>query len=369
METIGNKLGSLTIIGSLIGSLNLLHAQVTTREVQSVSVTQTAQTDSIVGIVAEVQGLQLVPSDQVPLCGTFWTVLPRPGGGVMPPFPCPPLDPSLPIYAIADGQFLVDGTVGGQAALNTPLAGRLTAGRTSADALVAQAEAVVNLITQVQTAAANRQMQAMARAMGMDVPSPGGDGSLPMFSSSYTIDTNGLYLEITNVANGLADLNLHNGTNQVYAIWSTSNLLAEWNVETELWPTNGVTPFAVPTLSRDLLFLRAEDWTGVDSNGDGVPDWWIWKFFADLSLNATNLDNRGNTLLDDYQNGIDPNIINFSLTVTNQHVNTISVPVQLNLLAGTPAYVAVLVNDANLADAVWQPYQSNIVVTLGYGDG
>jgi hypothetical protein len=58
-------------------------------------------------------------------------------------------------------------------------------------------------------------------------------------------------LEPTGVSNGQAYLNLHNATNQVYAIWSTTNLLVGWNVETEVWPTNGVVmPFTVPTLDR-----------------------------------------------------------------------------------------------------------------------
>ena len=48
---------------------------------------------------------------------------------------------------------------------------------------------------------------------------------------------------------------------------------ANWQVETELWPSNAaVLPFTVQNLNRQNLFLRAEDWTGVDSNGDGIPD-------------------------------------------------------------------------------------------------
>ncbi len=195
---------------------------------------QPVQNDSIVCAVAEAQGLQLMPPDQVPLCGTFWTVLPGPGGGVGLPFPCPPLDPSLPIYAIADGQFLVDGTIGGQATLNTSQAGRLAASSMSAAALEAQANAVLNLITQVQTTAANRQIRTMARAMAMDASSPGdsgGDGgtdNYSNFASSYTIDPNGLWLEITGVSNGAAWFNLHNAPNQVYAIWSKIDPLANW---------------------------------------------------------------------------------------------------------------------------------------------
>ena len=178
-------------------------------------------------------------------------------------------------------------------------------------------------------------------------------------------------LEPTGVSNGQAYLNLHNATNQVYAIWSTTNLLVGWNVETEVWPTNGVVmPFTVPTLDRQNLFLRAEDWTRVTENGNTAPDWWFWGYFGTIALSDTNLDSQGNTLLYDYQNGVDPNIISFLIQLTNNYVNTPNAPVQLNILGGVPSYVAVLVNDMNQADAVWQPYvSSNIVATLGSTNG
>jgi hypothetical protein len=223
------------LLGWGLITANFLHAQTTTT-------IQSASADSIVSVVAGAQGLQLVPPDQVPFCGTFWMVLPEPGGGIAP-LPCPPLDLSLPIYVIADGQFLVDGASDNQTTLNTPRVGRLPASITSAGAVQARADALVNLITQIQTAAANQQMRTMALAMGMDVPSPDGDGSgdgggfLPMFSSTFTIDPNALWLEITNVSNGWSSLNLHNATNQIYCIWSTTNLatpFASWQVETEV---------------------------------------------------------------------------------------------------------------------------------------
>jgi hypothetical protein len=210
----------------------------------------------------------------------------------------------------------------------------------------------------------------------MDVPSPGGDGYSPMFSSSYSINTNALWLEITNVSNGWSYLNLHNGTNQVYAIWSATNLLTGWQVETEVWLTNGtviptVTPFTVPTLERQNLFLRAEDWTGVTENGNTTPDWWFWEYFGTTALSDTNLDSQGNTLLYDYQNGLNPNIISFSLSVTNNYVNNMSAPVQVNVTAGVPSYVAVAVDDTNYAaDATWNTYiSSNITVNLGTTQG
>ena len=63
---------------------------------------------------------------------------------------------------------------------------------------------------------------------------------------------------MTGVSNGAAWFNLYNATNQIYAIWSTTNLLANWNVETELWPTNAtVMPFTVPTLEGQNLFVQA----------------------------------------------------------------------------------------------------------------
>ena len=210
---------------------------------------------------------------------------------------------------------------------------------------------------------------------------PGGGGGGGSSSNSYIfsggipVDTNGLWLEITNVSSEFAFANLHNGTNQVYAIWSTTNLLipfTNWQVETEVFPTDtNCQPFSFPTLNRQNLFMLAEDWTGVDSDGDGIPDWWTWNYFGVLSLNATNLDSGGvNTLGYDYANSLDPNIIYFTLSATNYYVNQTNVPLQINLTGGTPSYYSVLINDTNTAGAVWQSYAgTNLTVTLGPTDG
>jgi hypothetical protein len=180
-----------------------------------------------------------------------------------------------------------------------------------------------------------------------------------------------IWLVPTGVSNGLACLNLHNATNQVYAIWSTTNLLANWNVETEVWSTNpAVLPFTVPTLERQNLFMQAEDWTGVTENGNTTPDWWFWEYFGTLALSDTHLDSQGNTLLYDYQNGLDPNIISFSIGATNNYVSTSYPTVPLNITGGVPSYLAVLVNETNLANASWQPFTSpNVVVPLNSGNG
>ncbi len=165
----------------------------------------------------------------------------------------------------------------------------------------------------------------------MDAPSPDDGGS------AYTFDTNQLWLEITNVSGGLAYLNLYNPTDQVYAVWSATNLLTGWQVETEVWPTDtNCTPFTVLTQDRQDLFLQAEDWTGVTENGNQTPDWWFWYYFGTTALSDTDLDSQGNTLLDDYQNGFDPNIISFSLLFTNQYVNTSAVSGTITVLGGVP---------------------------------
>ena len=58
--------------------------------------------------------------------------------------------------------------------------------------------------------------------VALDANGASGDDS-PMFGS-YLLTPATLWLEITNVLGGVAHLNLHNATNQVYAIWSTTNL-------------------------------------------------------------------------------------------------------------------------------------------------
>ena len=102
----------------------------------------------------------------------------------------------------------------------------------------------------------------------------------------------------------------------------------------------------------------------------GIPDWWIWIYFGNASVSATMLDGAGNTLLYDYNNNINPNIISFTISATNTYVNQSKVPMQISLLTGIPSYYAVLVDDTNLADADWLLYRgTNITVNLGATQG
>jgi hypothetical protein len=336
-------------------------------------------TDSIVQIAADSQGLTQVAPADLPIIGaTYWLVIPGGINGVSAvPLPCPPTDAAYPIFAITpDGQqFLVDETGGQVLPANSKIA------RTASSAMVTSAanvevNTVIALINQVQETQA---AQPMGRTMAMSVSMPPGFGDLGSGGgytggyNLYTFNTNLLWLQISNVLSGTAYASLFHGTDQVYSVWSTTNLLIPfslWQVETEVFPTNSTTnclPFTVSTLGRQDLFLRAQDWTGVELNG--LPCWWTWLYFGNLSETATDLDSQGNTLGYDYTNGLDPNAISFTIVVANTYVNTAHPNLPLNIISGVPGYAAILVNDTNQADAVWQPLIGSIVVATLGADG
>jgi hypothetical protein len=201
----------------------------------------------------------------------------------------------------------------------------------------------------------------------------GGGGGYGSDSFTYTFDTNSLWLEITNVSNGLAYVNLHNASNYVYEIYSKTDLtLTNWSIESEVFPSDtNVMPFIVPESNRANLFLWARDWTGITSCGNETPEWWFWEYFGTTNLSDTNLDSTGyRTLFNDYTYGIDPNVIQFSLQFTNTYLNTSPAYGSVTITNGIPSYMAILVNDMNETDAVWQPYTStNVIVPLTGGNG
>jgi hypothetical protein len=85
-----------------------------------------------------------------------------------------------------------------------------------------------------------------------------------------------------------------------------------------------------------------------------------------VALSDTNLDSQGNTLLYDYQYGIDPNVISFTLSYTNQYATVSGAPVQVNVTGGVPFFIAVLLDSTNFTGATWNAYtSSNIIINLG----
>ena len=379
MKSVRSFLIGIIIIGSMAAGPNLLHAQ--TAMVGSFNnglvAVQSATPDSIVQILADENGLDLVSPGQAPRSGTFWTVT---ASGAIAPYPCPPQDLTVPVYHLGE-QWLVDETAG-----EIPVSPRRfgmqaqTTGGMAVSGLETEAATVLNLIERVQTTTAGQSMRTMVggvmmAADGMSPPGGGGGfGTNGFYSDSfnYTVPTNGLFLTLTNVSNGFAWLNLHNATNLVYEVLSKTDLSdAGWNIETEVWPTDtNSTAFTVPELGRTNLFIWAQDWTGVTENGNTTPDWWFWEYFGTTILSDTNLDSQGNTLLSDYQNGVDPNVITFSIEATNNYVNTSYPSLQLNIIAGTPSYYAVLVDSTNFATTNWTAYtSSSVMANLGSQEG
>jgi hypothetical protein len=209
---------------------------------------------------------------------------------------------------------------------------------------------------------------------GPPVPGGGSGGGSTNYAPPYIapFSTNGLWIQMEAVSNGLAWCQLMNATDYVYAIWSTTNLLLPWNLEAEEFPgTNqNADPFTVPTSDRPSLFLWATDWTGVTSNGNQTPDWWFYYWFGTTSLSDTNVDGGGVPLHDDYQSGADPNVIAFTIRTTNFYVTSSVVSTPVGIAGGVPFYFAVLVDDTNLADANWFPYTSStLTVNLGLREG
>jgi hypothetical protein len=351
---------SLAGIVTFIALINFLHAQDTASPFQLDSATVAGMSDLEVELKA-VESVPPMPAESLPEAGTFWSAQHAPGTADE----WPPLPTSFGMGAWSlgdDGVYLL-------ADLNHvyghPIKSKKAASLTAT------------------TSVGGTQIISVMSAMDMN-PGDGGDdtnddggGSSPLFVGT-PINTNTLWLQIFSVSNGVAYLSLNNATDQVYEVTSRTNLVSPgWNIETELFPTNGTAqtnalPFTVPEGNRtSTLFLRSRDWTGITSNGNMTPDWWLWKYFGTTALLDTNLDSQGNTLLHDYTNRLDPNIISFTLAVTNNnYVNSMNAQVQLNITGGTPSYYAVLVNDTNMADASWQPYTtSNLVVYLGISDG
>jgi hypothetical protein len=109
---------------------------------------------------------------------------------------------------------------------------------------------------------------------------------------------------------------------------------------------------------------------GLPVANNGLPDSWQLEYLGQIGINSNaDFDSSGLSILQDYQEGIDPNIIAFNLAVTNQSVNTSGVPLQITVTAGIPFYMAELVDNTNLADANWIPYNLSPNVSVGTNSG
>ena len=165
--------------------------------------------------------------------------------------------------------------------------------------------------------------------------------------------------------NGTADTLLGVSSQNPYSfIWTNS-----------LWWTNAfVGQYTLSAVAMDNAGARSTNSIKVtialDSVGDGLPDWWKLQNFGVISLSGTYWDAYANTLLYDYQNGVDLNDLDFALQSTGSVFNTSTANVTIAVLRGVPVYQAVLVNNTNCAATNWQfGISSNVVVSFDSGDG
>jgi len=296
------------LVGVVLGLVFNIHAQTAVVGSLNNGLTpiQSATPDSIVQVTADAQGLaQIAPAD-LPRTGTYWLVMP---GGVPVPAPCPPLDPGVPVYQMASGQFLVDAT-GGKVAVNPRRFGlrAQATGDTTASALEAQANTVVSLISQVQTAAANQQML----AMGLDVPSPGGGSSSTngFYSDSfnYTHPTNGLWLEMNGITNRQVYITAHNVMADYFELLSKTNLSDKaWEAE-QLFQTvtNSELPLAPvaelnPGATNSSMFFwgkQSDALIGVNAYGNSIrPSPGFAAISGIFQINLEDADGSYNTNL------------------------------------------------------------------------
>ena len=224
---------------------------------------QAAFPESAVQIAAAGQGLTPLPSGAaLPRWITVWLIQPGFGGAVpMPGLPATP----MPLFELPDGSVLADDTI------NQVLPGDAAKAQAI---LAAEASAVVNLVTRIQGAETLRETEAMLGITHPDAPSPN--------SFSYTINSNLLWLQITNVSGGKVYATLNQASNRVYTIFSATNLAlprSQWYNELVILPTNHqCMPFTLPTAGRQDLFLLAEDCTSLYTNAgyltNGLVAYW-----------------------------------------------------------------------------------------------
>jgi len=104
----------------------------------------------------------------------------------------------------------------------------------------------------------------------------------------------------------------------------------------------------------------------VDSDGDGIPDWWMTKYFGhptgqagDLSLASDDADADGASNLQEYQAGTDPTNPNSVFRLWA------SAPVNSNMSLTWPAVVGrsyQVQYKTNLTDSVWLAAPGNVWV-------
>lgn len=298
--------------------------------------------------------LPLFPPEAVPRLGTFFSIH-RAGGPPLPGLPPAYATAGLPVYWLGGNRYLVDDT--------------------SLDWATIEAERRL-----AQTAAAALSANSLSLLDG------GGAG---MMSSSY--GSNDLWLELVAVTNGTALLLAHPPeTGAAYDLFQSSALAS--NVWT--WVARGLqgqTEFSVTNLPPDGAFYILGTMAGLDAHGvttayrslvggdetlandtdnDGLRDAWEILHFGNLDQDGYgDYDGDSADNLTEFYAGTDPNTIHFTGHVSYGHVATLTPTATVDVLAGAPAALAVIVDSTNFASAQWQPFSVSPTFSLPSADG
>ncbi len=164
------------------------------------------------------------------------------------------------------------------------------------------------------------------------------------------------------------------GTNNLLATGTAGTGWTTW-VSQPAFSLNGAS-LAFQSWDSGLVngdFNRAGDvfagdlsgWPALDSDGDGIPDWWMIEYFGhptgqagDLSLTQDDADGDGMSNLQEYLAGTDPTNPNslLALSITTDVTGT-------NLFLGWSAVTGKnyqVLSATNLSNPVWQVFPANI---------
>ncbi len=156
------------------------------------------------------------------------------------------------------------------------------------------------------------KQQTLAAQDQTDGSTPLGGGPLGPLDGGYPSNT--LYLEITSVGEDSANVTLHNTTEgSIYELLSKESLTStQWISEGTVFGVEGQdwTPTTIPVLTRtNTLFIEARNLT-LDSDGQGLPDWWQQEYFGHWGVDPyADPDGDGWSNIQEYFNTSNPIVV------------------------------------------------------------